>query len=262
MMYLERELYRFTGFTFGWVVLVLLTFGILTWLHAPTGNFLDWVIGAISFWWLIVIVTVPWNIHFTAKAVLAEAATSQERGIAIDDRTCKYVTQVQNRALWVALGLHLASAIALYLLAVTKVSSIGYVSSVAALLLTGLRPAIAAYRYLMQQLANIGQDLKYPREDIIELRACVQQLTEQQKALAFQLDPKESSSWVARQQSSLDHLQQDLAKLSTAHEQLKAANDQAHERISNATRTAIAQLNEDSQFLNQARDIIRFFKEA
>jgi hypothetical protein len=55
----------------GIVVVVLTAFGLLQWLHIPAGNFLDWVIGGASFWWLLVIVTVPWNVHFQAKEVLA-----------------------------------------------------------------------------------------------------------------------------------------------------------------------------------------------
>jgi len=259
---LEREINGFAGFTVGLVLLVLLAFGILQWLHVPTGNFLDWVIGAASFWWLTIVVTVPWNVHFGAKGILAEAAASREKGIKVDDRACKYAAKVEKRSLWVALALHLFSAIVLYLLAVTGVSAIGYVSSVAALLLTGLRPAIAAYRYLAQRLENIGREFKYPREDIIELRTRVQQLRDRQDEIALQLNPEESSSWVSKQQRTIESLQQDLAKLAAAHEQLKATNERDHDRISQETRSAIAQLNEDSQFLDRVREIIRFFKEA
>ena len=60
----------------GIIVVVLVAFGVLQWFHIAAGNFLNWVIGGASFWWLLVIVTVPWNVHFQAKEVLAEAAES------------------------------------------------------------------------------------------------------------------------------------------------------------------------------------------
>src|SRR6476646_10029188 len=101
----------------GIVVVVLAAFGLLQWLHIPAGNFLDWVIGGASFWWLLVIVTVPWNVHFQAKEVLAEAAQSRERDIPVDERQVKYVQNLAKRSLWVALGLHLFSTIGLYTLA-------------------------------------------------------------------------------------------------------------------------------------------------
>ena len=70
----------------------------------------------------------------------------------------------------IAIVLHILSAIGLYTLAITGISAVGYISSGAALLLTGLRPAISAYEYLYKRLTTIGQELTYPREDIVELR--------------------------------------------------------------------------------------------
>ncbi len=261
-MNLAREVSGFTGFTVVWTLLALLTFGLLNLLNVPTGNFFDWLIAAVSFWWLIVITTVPWNLYFSARAVLTEAEISRQRDIEVDERACDYVNKVQRRVLITALGLHLASAIALYLLSATGVSAIGYLSSAVAILLTGLRPAIASYRYLMQRLTSIGKGLTYPREDVVELRHQVQTLSHRQETIALQLDPEDASSWVSRQQRSLERLQQDIAQLTAAHEHLKATNAQSHEHIAAEARSAIAQLNEDSQFLDRVREIIRFFKTA
>ena len=54
----------FISSTISIVAVTLLGFSILQWFHVPAGNFLDWVIGGASFWWLLVIVTVPWNVYF------------------------------------------------------------------------------------------------------------------------------------------------------------------------------------------------------
>src|ERR687885_1633086 len=167
---LAQMYYNFIGFSFGFGVLVLLAFGILQWLHIPAGSFIDWVIAVAIFEWLLVIVTVPWNIHFEAKAVLDDAAVSAEKGITVDEKQVKYAKVVAERSLIVAIALHLLSAIGLYTLAATGISTIGYVSSGAALLLTLLRPAVRTYEYLAARLAMIRQELTYPREDIWELR--------------------------------------------------------------------------------------------
>lgn len=261
-MNIDRELYGLTGFTVTWALLALLAFGGLKVLQVPTGDFLGWAIAAAIFWWLIIITTVPWNIYFSARAVLAEAEQSRQRDIQVDEQACQYVAVIQQRVLAVAIGLHGGSAIALYLLAVTDISAIGYLGSVAALLLTGLRPAISAYRYLMQRLANLGKDLKYPRQDIVTLQQEMQKLRRQQTTLAQQLDPDDDSSWAAQQQRTLTRLQNDTAQLSAAHDHLKASNDEAHQHILREARSAIAQLNEDSEFLDRVRDIIRFWKAA
>lgn len=108
---------NYLGFGFGLVILLVAVFGGLQGLHIPAGSFLDWVVGIASFAWLLVIVTVPWNIYFEAKEAIADANLSAERGIRIDERQVNYVKSVQERSLWVIIPLHLLSAIALYTLA-------------------------------------------------------------------------------------------------------------------------------------------------
>jgi hypothetical protein len=246
----------------GIVIVVLAAFGLLQWLHIPAGSFLDWVIGGASFWWLLVIVTVPWNVHFQAKEVLAEAAQSIEKRIPVDEKQLKYVRLLAKRSLWVALGLHLFSAIGLYTLAATGISTVGYISSGAALLLTILRPAISAYEYLSARLRMIRQEWQYPREDIVELRDRFSVLEQKIERLEEQLDPEQPYSVVATQQRFSEETRRDLAKIGANLEELRATNQTEHERLSREARNAIAQLSTDGQFLDHVREIIRFFKTA
>ncbi|PPT05666.1 hypothetical protein CKA32_003363 [Geitlerinema sp. FC II] len=257
-----REINNFAGFTILLVILVLLTFGILQWLGIPTGNFVDWIVGVASFWWLVAIVTIPWNVYFNAKQVLADADRSRERGIPIDEKQIRYVKVVVRRSLWIALGLHVISALGLYLLAATGISAIGYISSVATLLFTGLRPAVAFYQYLAYRLTAIGREFKYPRQDIIELRERIAQIEENVKSLCDRLDPEKPDSVVSTQQRQVDGIRQDLSRLASSHETLKAENHAEHTRISRDAQNAIAQLSADAQFLDRVRELIRFFKEA
>jgi hypothetical protein len=246
----------------GIVVVVLTAFGLLQWLHIPAGNFLDWVIGGASFWWLLVIVTVPWNVHFQAKEVLAEAAQSTEKGIPVDEKQVKYVTLLAKRSLWVAIALHFFSAVGLYTLAVTGISTVGYISSGAALLLTILRPAIRAYEYLYARLAMIRQEWKYPREDIVELRDRFSILEQKIQSLEDQLNPEQPYSLAATQQRFAEETRRDLARIAANFEESRATNQTEHERLAREARTAIAQLSTDGQFLDHVREIIRFFKTA
>ncbi|MDZ8056021.1 MAG: hypothetical protein RMX68_031615 [Aulosira sp. ZfuVER01] len=244
----------------GIVVLVLTAFGLLQWLHIPAGSFLDWVIGGASFWWLLVIVTVPWNVHFQAKEVLAEAAQSIEKRIPVDEKQLKYVRILAKRSLWVALALHLFSAIGLYTLAATGISTVGYISSGAALLLTILRPAIRAYEYLYARLTMIRQEWKYPREDIVELRDRFSVLEQKVQRLEELIDAEQPYSIPATQQRFSEETRKDLARIAANLEELRATNQTEHERLSREARNAIAQLSTDGQFLDHVREIIRFFK--
>ena len=252
----------FVSSSLGIGVLVLVAFGLLQWLHIPAGNFLDWIIGGASFWWLLVIVTVPWNIHFQAKEVIAQGEISTEKGIAVDNKKLKYVNLLAKRSLLIAIGLHLISAIGLYILAATGISAVGYFGSGAALLLTGLRPAISAYEYLYARLKMISQEWKYPREDIVELRNRFSTLEQSVKSLQKQLNPEEPSSVAAKQEQYITENRQALAKIAANLEELRATNQTEHERLSREARQAIAQLSTDGQFLDNVREIIRFFKEA
>jgi hypothetical protein len=254
--------YNFIGFSFGLGVLALLAFGVLQLLHVSVGSFLDWVIAVAIFEWLLVIVTVPWNIHFEAKAVLDEAALSAQKEIAVDEKQVEYAKVIAGRSLVVAIALHLLSAVGLYTLAATGISAIGYVSSGAALLLTFLRPAVRTYEYLAARLAMIRQEFTYPREDVWELRNRVSTLEETLKRVEEQLDPEEPYSWVATHQRFQEETRKELARLVTSLEELRASNEAQHERLSREAKQAIAQLTTDGQFLDHVREIIRFFKTA
>ncbi|MEM7554832.1 MAG: hypothetical protein AAF378_12165 [Cyanobacteria bacterium P01_A01_bin.84] len=247
---------------FGLLILCSLTFGVLQWFHISAGNFLDWVIGAASFFWLLVIVTVPWDIYFQAKKVLAEAALSEERNIQVDEKKIRYVKDLENKSLLVAISLHIISSLALYALAATGISAVGYISSGAALLLTALRPAISAYEYLYARLGMILNECKYPREDILELRSRFGALEDTVNIMHEQLDPTKTYSLVTKQETFLEETRTELARISAKIEKLRATNEQEHEELAKNAKQAIAQLSEDGQFLQNAREVIRFFKEA
>lgn len=253
-------MFVYVWFSAGFGFLCLLAFAILQWLHIPTGSLVDWFIGIASFWWLLVIVTVPWNVYFDAQEVIAEAAISKEKEIPVDRKQLEYVHKVARWSILVALSLHFISAVVLYLLAVTGISVIGYVSSAATLLLTALRPAIRAYQYLSVRLSLIRQQIQYPREDVVELRTRFKEVETNLKHLTEEMDRENPNSTIAKQQEQWQELRQDLARLRATLEQLQAKNELEHERLSQEAKNTIAQLAEDSQFLSHVREIIRFFK--
>ncbi|WP_055076074.1 hypothetical protein [Pseudanabaena sp. 'Roaring Creek'] len=251
---------------FGWLVTLLLLsfagFGLTQWFNLPFGNFVDWVIAASIFVWLIIIVTVPWNIYFQSRSVLDRAKISKERGVNVDENQLPYVRSLAQRSLGIALGLHFISAIVLYGLAATGVGTIGYIGAIAAILLTILRPAISAYEYISQRLRAILQQIDYPQEDIMELRQRFATLEELVRQINTQLNTDNPYSWVSKYEQFADETRKDLSKLVANIEDLRATNNSDHERLVRESRQAIAQLSTDSQFLEHVREIIRFFKSA
>lgn len=252
----------FAKFTAGLVVLLLVAFGLLQWLHINAGSFLDWVIGGATFWWLMVIVTVPWNVYFQAKEVLAEAEESEAKEMKIDRKKLDYVQTLAKRSLPIALLLHILSAIGLYALAITGISAVGYVGSGAALLLTGLRPAVRAYEYISARLGMVRQEFLYPRQDMWELRGRVEMLELNLQTIQAEFNLDNPQSLLVKHSRNLEAMRHDLTQVAAGLESLKSTNQAQHEQLAKESQNAIAQITEDGQFLNHVREIIRFVKQA
>ncbi len=250
------------AFNSGLLFIALLAFGLLNWFQMPTGSLWDWAIGIGIFEWTILIVTVPWNIYFKAKAVAQTGQESQLQGIAVEARQIQYANGIANKALIVAIGLHLSTAIALYWLAISGVTPLGYWSSVGVLLLTLLRPAISTYEYLATRLSAMQNQFIYPREDIFELRNRFEALEERVTQLTNQLAPDDDTSWLSQQNYRWETNREEISKLTVAIANLKATNESEHQRLAQEARQAISQITVDGQFLEHARELIRFFKEA
>jgi hypothetical protein len=251
---------NFIFYSFALVVLTTIIFGTFKLLQIPVGQMIDWVIGFVSFWWLLVIITVPWNICFQAKETLVEAAASLERGIAINEKQILFVRKIAIRSLIMAIALHIFSAIVLFVLAEKGISPVGYVGSVVALLLTALRPSVRAYEYLWARLAVIRGQIVHPREDVIELRQRFEIIEIQLKHLNDTLDENRENSWANNKANSIKDLHNKFFNMKTTLENLKEQNEKDHQRITRETRSAVTQLTTDSQFLDHVREIIRFFK--
>ncbi len=250
------------AFNSGLIFIAVLSFGILNWFQIPTGSILDWAIGIGIFEWAILIVTVPWNIYFKAQAVVQTGKESQLQGIDVEERQIQYASSVANKSLIVAIGLHLGTAIGLYWLAVSGITALGYWSSVGVLLLTLLRPAISTYEYLAIRLTAMQQEFAYPRADILELRDRFQQLEYLVTQLSNKLDPDDDTSWLSEQNYRWETNREEVAKITVSIANLKATNESEHLRLTQEARQAISQITVDGQFLDRARELVRFFKEA
>lgn len=242
--------------------LVLLAFFGLQLLHIPVGTLVDWVVGIAVVWWLAAVTTLPWNTHFAAKQVVEDALVSRQKGLVVKDDSIAYARKLAKRFWWLAVGLHLGSAVALYLLARYQVVAVGYPAAVAALALTVARPLQRAYEYLSHRLQTLSHEIHYPREDVVELRDRVQQLEDQYHHFQQLLDAENPHSWVATQSVAVADLRQLLDRLDGQLVEHIRQNSRDHEALARQSAAEIAKLSEDARFLNQMRDLIRFVKEA
>lgn len=258
----SKSLGAFVWYSIGFVTLTTVIFTALHSLQVPSGQFIDWVIGAVTAWWLLIIVTVPWNVHFEAKSVIYEAERSAATGIKVDQAQLKYVQKVARRALILAIALHLFSAAGLFLLSALHITPVGYVGCVAALLLTAVRPAVRAYEYLCARLTFIKEQAKYPREDVVELRGRVKSLEDSLILLQSEFDPNCTSGYVFKQRHITDEMREKLNLVLTEQQRTEFKNREDHERIMQEGQNAIARISADTQFLDHVREIVRLIKTA
>lgn len=253
---------KFFGSLFTVAILLFAAYGIARWMGAETGPIRDWVIGLGVLWWLIVVVTLPWDLHFNARAVLVDAARSRKDGIAVAEADLGYVARWARASLVLAIVLHLVSAAGFYLLAHLGWYSLGYLAAGAALLAMGLRPAGRAYEYLADRLASIGREVRYPRDDVLELRNRAEDLERRLAAAEERLDIQKAESWAATIEARLAAGAAELERLRAAVEDARRANDDEHRRLARDAEAAAARMAEDARVLNHVRELVRFFKEA
>lgn len=243
-------------------LLILAVFATLQYLQIPSGTFVDWLIGVGTFWWLIGITTIPWNMHFAAREVLDEAEISTGKGITVNAANVAFASKLARRFLTTAIVLHIVSAIALYLLAYYHITVVGYFAAVAAILLTFARPLARLYDYIASRLQRMRSEIRYPRDDVYEWTRKVLDMEKRAEAIETILDFKNENSWIQNQEDTITNLKAKITALSVELDQLRLTNQKEHERLSRKSEEEIARLSEDAQFLNQIRELIRFIKKA
>ncbi|MCS6960761.1 MAG: hypothetical protein RMK91_12020 [Pseudanabaenaceae cyanobacterium SKYGB_i_bin29] len=243
-------------------LVALLIVAVTQWLHIPIGSVQDWLTGGAIFGWLLLVVTVPWNIHFLAKQIVNDAEGSRQRGIYLDSQQLEFARAWVGRSLAIALSLHFISALFFYLIARYGGGQLGYWGAGGALLLTFLRPIVSAYEYLTQRLTEIGQRVRYPREDVVELRYRLSQLEQIVGGLQREFNQENPDAWVVKQQEFMEETRRQLILINDKLERMEILHTQEIDRVRQESKQAISQLTVDSQFLEHVREIIRFFKSA
>jgi len=139
---------------------------------------------AIALAWLVVLVTVPWNLFFAARQAVADMAISRERGIEIGPAREAEARRIAARLLRLALASHVATALASAVIAVATGHAVGYYLAGAFLLSAAIRPAVAYLAHVRSRISVLARESTHPREDIAQLRADFGTLTEEVKAQA------------------------------------------------------------------------------
>ena len=119
--------------------------------------------------WLVVLTTVPWNLHFAARRTIQEIAVSRERGIAVRPGDDQEAARIARQMLRFALGAHLGTALAAAAIALLSGNKAGYYIAGISLLSTAFRPAAAYFGHLRERIKVLTRDSTHPRDDVATL---------------------------------------------------------------------------------------------
>ncbi|MCX5329133.1 hypothetical protein [Streptomyces sp. NBC_00140] len=127
--------------------------------------------GVLSLVWLLLLLTLPWNLYFRAHTVLAEIAVSREKGMTVPAARDTEAARIARTMLRAAVAGHVLTAAVV--LAVTWATGefTGYWFAAFFLLSTFFRPAGAYFGQLRRRLSTLLKDVTYPRDDVVELQA-------------------------------------------------------------------------------------------
>ena len=156
------------------ILAYLAALGVALWTGVPAQTLLTWGAGGAALLWLIVLVTLPWNLHLRAREVLAEMRRSRTAGIAVTDEQIAFAEKVKRWTLVISLGVHVLSAAVALAIARFADAPLGYPFAGFYLLSCVVRPASAAVQQLRRRLEAISEDTRYPRDDVLKLRAQVE----------------------------------------------------------------------------------------
>ncbi|WP_182881520.1 hypothetical protein [Microbispora sp. H10949] len=144
--------------------------------------------GALCLIWLIVLLTLPWNVYFQAHALIHEIRVSRERGMTIPPEREAEARRIAVRMRRAAVAAHLVSAALLALITYFSGEMVGYYFAVFYLLATFLRPAGAWFAHLRGRMTTMLEEVRYPREDAVALAERVTALEARATELAERLD--------------------------------------------------------------------------
>ncbi|GAA0395150.1 hypothetical protein Acor_64860 [Acrocarpospora corrugata] len=181
-------------------------------------------LGAISLIWLIILLTVPWNLYFSARRVVHETHLSRERGIEVPQAREDEAREIARRMLRFAIAGHLISAAVIAVITFYSGAQVGYYFAGFYLLATFFRPAGSYMSHLRERVTNLMEELHYPRQDVATLRTQVAELTDARTRL---------DQTVNELSESLDELR---AELATAQAAAETADHDLNRRITQMSR--------------------------
>lgn len=153
---------------------------LIAWLaHAvsvPLATLLTVATVVVGLSWLIVLVTLPWNLYFAARRALIAMAVSRERGISVRQADESEARQLAARMLVFAVGGHVGTALVAAVIAWMSASKPGYYVAGLFLLSTVFRPAAGYFLHVRERIRTLTHEGTHPRDDVATIKRRVDKI--------------------------------------------------------------------------------------
>jgi len=210
----------------------------------PPGTLLSIGAGLAALMWMVVLVTLPWNLYFDARQVRTENAISRERGIVVPPVRDRETRHIARRALVFALGGHLGTAAAAAAFAAVSGALLGYYLAGFYLLSTAIRPAVAYLVHLRERVTVLRVESTHPRDDVVSLRDAHRAVAEDLERLRRQVT------------ADLAHVEDALVAARNHHEDVRVRIDRMGRRIEDT----LDGLGDHQELLTGIRALVRMIR--
>lgn len=138
----------------------------------PLSTVLSVGAGALCLGWLVLVLTVPWNLYFQARDLAEEIRTAKERGLdlPVPAGSREEAGRIAARMRLAAIGAHVLSAVLIAAITYFSGAEIGYYFAAFYLASTAFRPAGAWFAHLRRRLDAMRGEARFPRDDVLALK--------------------------------------------------------------------------------------------
>jgi hypothetical protein len=207
-----------------------------------------WTVGAAfaALTWMTVLVTVPWNLYFGARRVVAD----QNRRDTRPDQKAEAL-RIARAMLRFAIGGHIGTAVVTAAVAWVSGEVVGYYLAGFFLASTAVRPAGAYFAHLRLRIGALQHETAFPRDDVLTLKGRVATLEADLAALREQADER------------LKGVDDDLrrAAADTAHMRVLLSEDrQTIDRMVRRVEAAVEGVSDHQELLTGLRALVRMIR--
>jgi hypothetical protein len=234
--------------------------------RVPTATLLTIAVVAVALSWMVVLVTVPWNLYFAARRAAQEMAVSRDRGITVRADYDDEARRISRRMLRFALGGHVGTAIAAAVIASASGNKTGYYVAGIFLLATMFRPASAYLFHVRERIGVFTRESMQPRDDVITLGERMDEVSALARQSADDLHRIQASladtiahnrNLLGADLSRLRETQEaDRAQAQARHDELKRQLDQMVRRIE----ATLDGISDHQELLTGLRALVRMVR--